>query len=108
MWWYGEDGEVLTRGGKPLPRPKGKGPPCGSCPKVPAGTESPGPEKAVELTAELRECYRFYRECRAVGAFPADPIVRWAAAVIRSAEDHCEKVQSHRTQLTVLSAVKNL
>ncbi|AWM38132.1 hypothetical protein GobsT_37750 [Gemmata obscuriglobus] len=97
---------MVTRGGQPLRRPRGSHPPCGKCPKVPAGTERPSPAEAVELTDQHRRTVRFYRECRAVGRFPDDPLVRWAAAVIRSAEDHCERVSSQRTQLAVLSALR--
>lgn len=106
QWWYDDKGELLTRGGKPVPRPATSKPPCAKCPKVPPGTERPRPEAAVELTPEHVETYRFYRECRAVNEFPSDPIVRWAAAVIRRAEDLCDGVQSQRAQLTVLSLLR--
>jgi hypothetical protein len=72
---------------------------------VPPGTAAPGPEHAVELSAELRQAVRFYRECRAVGRFPDDPLVRWCAAAIRAAEDHCERVRARREQLGALAAL---
>lgn len=102
---YDAAGEPVLRGGKPVRRPPGSPLPCANCPKIPPGTP-PLPENAVELTEEHRETVRFYRECRAVGQFPADPIVRWAAATLRAAEDHCDRVQATRTQLTVLTALK--
>jgi hypothetical protein len=49
------------------------------------------PESAVELSEQHHQTYQFYRECVAVGHFPSDPRVRWAAAIIRATEDRCEK-----------------
>lgn len=77
---------MLTRGGKPVPRPPLSPTPCVRCPKIPPGRD-PKPESAAELTPQLAECYQHYLECRAVGDFPADPIVRTAAALIRQVED---------------------
>jgi hypothetical protein len=105
-WWYDDRGEPVKRGGEPLRRPKTSRPPCGSCPKVPPGTPNPSPADAIELSEQHRQTVRHYRECRAVGRFPDDPLVRWAAAIIRSAEDHCERVSNQRAQLTALSAIK--
>lgn len=85
-----------------MPRPPAAPLPCGACPKVPPKAE-PRPESAVELTPEHRETVRYYEECRAVGSFPDDPIVRWAARVLRSADDHCERSLATRTQLNVLT-----
>ncbi len=103
---YDDKGDVLTRGGEPVKRPRGGRTPCATCPKVPAGTPSPSPAAAVELSEEHRQALRFYRECRATGEFPADPLVRFLAAAFRAAEDHCDKVHSHRSQLTVLSSLR--
>jgi hypothetical protein len=44
----------------------------------------------------------FYRECRAVGQFPADPIVRWVASVVRPIEDAVEKAAQSRAQAAAL------
>ncbi|HEY1190381.1 MAG TPA: hypothetical protein VGE74_22295 [Gemmata sp.] len=96
----------MKRGGQALRRPANAPTPCGSCPKVPAGTERPSPAAAVELSEPHRQTVRFYRECKAVGRFPDDPIVRWAAAIIRSAEEHCERVAGQRNQLAMLSLLK--
>jgi hypothetical protein len=104
-WQYLPDGTVLTRGGRPVPRPAGAPTPCRTCPKVPPGAP-PVPESAVELGDQLQRAWEFYRECRAVGDFPADPLVRWLAARFRAAEDHCEKLATNRFQLAVISAVQ--
>ena len=44
-------------------------------------------ELAVEATDQVWQALQFYRECRAVGRFPRDPIVRRCAAIIRNVED---------------------
>ena len=77
-------GERLMQFDKPMKRPPGNLPPCrmrkGGCPK---GT----PEEPRSLTDQNWRAYQHYSECRAVGQFPADPIVRRNAAIIRQAED---------------------
>ncbi len=50
------------------------------CPK---GT----PENPKSLSPKNEQAYQHYRECRAVGVWGDDPIVRQNAAVIRSLED---------------------
>jgi hypothetical protein len=70
--------------GRLVPRPAGALPPCRiaglGCPK---GT----PENPLSLSDVNSEAYRHYRECRATGNFPDDPIVRRNAALIRAQED---------------------
>ena len=57
----------------------------------------------MEETDELRAAYDFYLECRAVGRFPDDPIVRRCAMTIRGAEDAAERHERQRLSLNVLS-----
>jgi len=97
----GRFGEMMTRGGEPTPRTPGAKTPCVFCPKIPPGA-APKPENAVEVTPQLADCLTHYLECRAVGQFPADPIVRTAAVLIRQVED----AVSRRTALTVLDAMR--
>jgi hypothetical protein len=92
---------VLTRAGKPVPRPANTATPCRSCPKIPAGAE-PKPENAVELSEAGWACWRFYRECRAVGEFPNDPLVRHAAAAFRAVEDAADRSAQSRAQTLAL------
>ncbi len=81
---YGEDGKRVIRRGKPMLRGVGNKSPCrygtDRCPK---GT----PEQSKALTAKNYAAYNHYIECKAVGRFPDDPIVRRNAAIIRSIED---------------------
>ena len=70
----------------PVHRPRNSAPPCHQCPKIPDG-ELPRPENAVEMTEQNWRTYQHYRECRAVGVFPDDPIVRRNAATLRGIED---------------------
>jgi len=75
------------RNGKLIPRPAGNQPPCRidgvGCPK---GT----PENQTDLNDRNRQAYQHYLECRAVGSFPDDQIVRRNAALIRAEEDRAE------------------
>lgn len=77
--------KLLNSQGQPYPRPKGgKGPPCmtspKACPKV-------SPTAGVELNETNKQAYQHYLECKAVGDFPDDPIVRQNAGIIRQIED---------------------
>ena len=54
------------------------------CPK---GT----PENSRALSESNQRCYEHYLECRAVGKFPDDPIVRRNAAIIAEVLEQVEK-----------------
>jgi hypothetical protein len=41
----------------------------------------------------LARAWQFYRECRAVGEFPPDPLVRYAAAELRDAAEALDAVR---------------
>lgn len=77
----------LGRDGKPEERSAfGVGiclPNCMTDRGCPKGT----PDKPNSLNESNQQCYEFYKECRAVGEFPHDPVVRRNAAVIREVED---------------------
>jgi hypothetical protein len=94
-------GEIATRGGKPIPRVPGTKTPCAICPKIPPGAE-PRPENAADLTGRPAAAYQHYLECKAVGDFPNDPIVRHTAVLIRQAEESCERADARRLALTVI------
>lgn len=101
--YHGQMGPVkmLRDGSGPQPRVPGTKTPCAVCPKIPHGAE-PRPENAVELTDRTTAAYQHYLECKAVGEFPNDPIVRYTAVLIRQAEESCERADSRRLALTVL------
>lgn len=86
---------------EPLERPKGTLPPCGygpkECPKV-------SPDAGLELTDQNLLAYQHYRECRAVGRFPDDSIVRENAAAIREVEDQIGELREQRFLLNILTA----
>jgi hypothetical protein len=84
-------GERVIRRELPVLRLPNQRPPCHWCPKIPKGTP-PRPENAVELSPKNMAAYLHYLECRAVGQFPADPIVRRNAAAIRHVEDVAKEV----------------
>lgn len=102
--WYDDKWKPVTRGDRHLPRPAGAPPPCRACPKVPPGVE-PRPENAVEATDQARRCYEHYRECRAVGSFPDDPLVRHHARVFRDVEDAAERRADLDTQLVAIGSL---
>lgn len=90
--------------GRIVLRATGSKPPCRACPKQPASVPEAerSPATAAELSPRNAEAYRHYRECRAVGDFPADPIVRRNAAIIRDAED--ESDDTFKVRLAVLTS----
>lgn len=96
-------GAAVERGGRPVPRPPGTATPCSYCPKQPADLppQDRRPETAVELSDQNAQAVRFTAECRAVGRFPDDAIVRRNAAVIAEAEKTADRVT--QAKLAVLS-----
>lgn len=66
------------------------------CPK---GT----PEKSRSLLPIMEQCYRHYRECKAVGSFPDDPVVRRNAAAIRDVEEVAEQNRQSEFQSVLMS-----
>jgi len=76
--------------GEPFPRRPGTPTPCRWCPKIPEGAAKVR-ANAVELNERNAAAYLHYRECRAVGSFPDDWIVRRNARAIREVEDAAER-----------------
>ncbi len=74
-------------------RPKNTPLPCGKCPKIPLG-EPASPLYAQDLTEQNAQAYQHYLECRAVGVFDDDPIVRRNASFIRQVEDQVQQSRS--------------
>jgi hypothetical protein len=86
-----------ARTGSPVPRPAGMPTPCHRCPKT-EGEPVRTREHARELTPALRACYMHYLECRAVGRFPDDDLVRRHARIIRSVEDEVGALRLERIE----------
>lgn len=63
--------------------------PCRNDRGCPKGT----PEKPNTLNAANQQCYDHYRECRAVGQFPDDPVVKRNAAIIRGIMDEIDRAK---------------
>lgn len=78
---------VLRRGPTPCRTPDG-------CPK---GT----PEDSKALTFQNWLAYRHYLECKAVGNFPDDPIVKQNAGIIREVEDLYQRMKQETTLETL-------
>jgi hypothetical protein len=98
-------GERVERpAGVPVPRGPHIRPPCCWCSKIPAGSE-PCPENAVELSPENFEAWAHYRECKAVGDFPTDAIVRFNASIIADAEAQAERVRESKSGLSLLQNI---
>lgn len=77
---------IVDRAGNKIRRPLNVLPPCNRCPKIPKGSP-PRPESAVVLSERNLAAYWHYKQCKAVGSFPDDPIVQRNAAIIRELED---------------------
>lgn len=80
-----DDWSFATRRGERIERITATTP-CHKCPKIPRG-EKPCPANAVELSERSWQAYWHYLECKAVGQWPDDPIVRRNARIIRGVED---------------------
>lgn len=94
-----QDGSVwLNHLGEPDPRTNPDLPsPCLSCPKPPVSAKKAGKgwrelRQLVDdpVTPQAEQLLRFHAECRAVGHYPDDPLVRWAAVVIAEERDAFE------------------
>ena len=107
MYDHQKGKQVLDRQGQPVPRPPQAKPPCEYaigqslerrkrvCAKI-------SPSAGLELNARNWQAYLHYLECRAVGQFPDDPIVRQNAQILRSLHDAAD---SYRLSNTILSAM---
>jgi hypothetical protein len=55
------------------------------------GCDKGTPEDQHVLTEQNRAAYEHWKECKAVGIFPDDPIVRKNAVIIQDVHDSYEK-----------------
>ena len=89
--WVNDRGVIARFGnGEPKPRARGAATPCWECPKIPPGAPKCIRRYAQEPTDRTRAVLAHYLECRAVGQWPDDPIVRRNAAIIRGIMDQVE------------------
>lgn len=104
---YDESGKVSRRAGLPVLRPPGTPTPCDKCPKIPADAPTRSREHAIELSDRNIQAYGHYLECRAIGQFPDDPIVRRNARIIRAVCDEQERLPMARiaAALATLSGI---
>jgi hypothetical protein len=109
-WIYDDDWQrKKDAAGNDMPRFQGMATPCSSCPKVVASAEQKRTlhflqlrSMAVELNDRNRQAYKHYLECRAVGQFPDDAVVRQNAVIIRAEVDWAEqRKQQEPLQLLV-------
>lgn len=105
-WTYDEDtGKPIKTGGNTgrlVRRRKGTAP----CRLPDAGCAKGSPEESKELTPENRAAYRHYLECKAVGEFPDDPIVRRNAGIIRNMEEVVAREKESEFQSLLTDSVK--
>jgi hypothetical protein len=81
-WWYDDEtGKVKKKNGRELLRPLDTVLLCQTHDGCPKGT----PEKIKSLYPKNRLAFKHYQECKAVGQFPDDPIVRRNAWIIERA-----------------------
>ena len=94
------------RDGKPEPRLLN----CGNsflapCRDPERGCPKGTPEHPRTLLPENELAYEHYRECRAVGEFPDDAVVRRNAAIIRKVEDEVEIRADTEFRKTMISII---
>ncbi len=85
--------------------------PCGSCPKIPPDervlpwARSPCVGRRYEATARTRAILHHYEECRAVGQFPDDALVRRHAAILHQIDRAHEQAQGRQQTELMLTAL---
>ena len=94
---------VILRGEK-VERSARQKPKCEWCPKIPLGVE-PCPENAEELSLKNVDAFLHYKTCKAVGAFPLDPIVYQNARIIREVEDLAERAERRDSADAIAAAL---
>lgn len=72
--------------------------------KVPANVKKLRPH-AVEMTPRLLAAWRHYRECKAVGRFPDDPLVRANAVQFLDAETYAAEDRGARREERLVEAI---
>lgn len=97
----GQFGDAVTRGGRPVRRPLNTLPPCAYCPKQPPTVPERDrtPLTAEDLSEKNWQAYQHYGECKAVGEFPDDDIVRRNAAIVARAEKAADQITQLNTAL---------
>jgi hypothetical protein len=75
-------------------------PPC----RTSRGCKKGTPEHSLALSEQNLQAWLHYRECRAVGSFPDDAIVRHNAMLIREVEDAIERQRELEFQTALLIA----
>lgn len=81
-------GRIETHNGRPDGRPQKRHPKHLPLCKTQEGCPRGTPEKPNCLSKKNREAYRHFRECKATGHFPDDPIVRMNADLIQGVLDY--------------------
>lgn len=95
-WRHNEStGKAVKAGGQLCPRTVADPPPCRD-PRHESGCPKGDYENQKSLTWQNVQAYRHYRECKAVGRFPDDPIVRRNAGIICAVEDAVEHERQDR------------
>jgi len=81
----------------------------GTCPPMcqtekgcPKGT----PENPRTLNERNQMAYEHYKQCRAVGRFPEDPVVERNAAVIRELEDEHDRRLQRKSQKDLMDLIQ--
>lgn len=97
----GDAGAIYERGGKRWLKDKKCATQCADCPKIPATAPEKSARYAEQFDDRTWMAFQFYRECRAVKDWPQDPIVRWAAKIIRDVEDEVEERRRNESQATL-------
>lgn len=98
--------QLTYRGSLPVIRPPGAVTPCYKCPKTEhVGDEERTRENAAEMTERYFLALRHYLECRAVGVFPDDPIVRRNAVIFRRIYDETERMPMRELSRDIRSLI---
>jgi hypothetical protein len=100
-WLYDEKtGMIHTRNG--VNSPRGNVPtPCDE-PKL--GCHKGHYDKQMVLSDRNQMAYQHFKECKAVGQFPDDSVVRRNASIISALEENYERDENYRVMTSVVAA----
>jgi hypothetical protein len=95
--------------GRPIEHPKGSGKYVKRHAKLPCETSTGcakgTPDNQLSLSQRNQQAYLHYRQCKAVGDFPDDPIVRQNAGLIRAVEESAERERQNGFEKTLVELV---
>ena len=87
--------QTINRGTMLVPRNQHNPPPC----RLERGCAKGTPEQPVTLNPANEQAWEFHKQCKAVGQFPADALVRQNAAIIEDIAEQQQRLHQRKVDL---------